>query len=89
MTQFGDILPTMGIECRFVDPQDPQHFAAQIDENTRCLFCETCANPSLQVAVCERATHCIAGRFFRLVGWGLLPPPPCNLLGDADGRGFR
>lgn len=50
MTMFADILPTFGITTRFVDSQDPNNFAAQIDENTRCIFVETCANPSLQVA---------------------------------------
>lgn len=50
MTQFADILPGFGIDVKFVDSQVPANFEAQIDENTRALFCETCANPSLQVS---------------------------------------
>lgn len=48
-TQFNDILPSMGIEVRFVDSQDPQAFANAIDENTRALFCETVSNPALEI----------------------------------------
>ena len=48
-TQFNDILPSLGIEVRFVDSQDPQQFANAIDEKTRALFCETVSNPALEV----------------------------------------
>ena len=48
-TQFNDILPTLGIEVRFVDSQEPENFAARIDDNTRALFCETVSNPALEV----------------------------------------
>jgi len=48
-TQFNDILPALGIEVRFVDSQDPENFAAQIDDKTRALFCETVSNPALEV----------------------------------------
>jgi len=52
-TQFNDILPTLGINVNFVDPNDPQNFAAAIDENTRALFCETVSNPASQIADLE------------------------------------
>ena len=48
-TQFNDILPSLGIEVRFVDSQDPQQFANAIDDKTRALFCETVSNPALEV----------------------------------------
>jgi len=48
-TQFNDILPTLGIEARFVDSNDPQNFAAAIDGNTRAMFCETVSNPTLEI----------------------------------------
>ena len=48
-TQFNDILPGLGITVRFVDANDPQNFAAAIDENTRALFCETVSNPTLEI----------------------------------------
>ena len=52
-TQFNDILPAMGITVKFVDPNDPQNFAAAIDENTKALFCETVSNPAGQIADLE------------------------------------
>jgi O-acetylhomoserine (thiol)-lyase len=42
-------LSTMGIECRFVDPADPESFRAATDDKTRCYFAETLPNPKLQV----------------------------------------
>lgn len=52
-TQFNDILPKLGIEVKFVDPKDPENFAAAIDEKTKALFCETVANPALDVTDLE------------------------------------
>lgn len=52
-TQFNDILPALGITVKFVDSQDPQAFAAAIDEKTRALFCETVSNPALEVTDLE------------------------------------
>jgi len=49
-TQFHDILPQFGIHTRFVDPKDPQHFAAAITDKTKLLYCETVSNPGLDVA---------------------------------------
>lgn len=48
-TQFNDILPSMGIKVNFVDPSDPQNFAAAINENTKAVFCETIGNPALEL----------------------------------------
>ena len=48
-TQFNDILPTLGIEVRFVDSTDPKNFAAVADAKTRAFFCETCSNPACEV----------------------------------------
>ena len=52
-TMFADILPTLGIDCSFVDSQEPANFAAAINENTRALFCETCSNPALEISDLE------------------------------------
>ncbi len=52
-TQFNDILPALGIEVRFVDSQDPQAFAAAIDDKTRAVFCETVSNPACEVTDLE------------------------------------
>jgi len=42
-------LPRFGIETTFVDPRDPQAFAAAIRDETRLLFGETLGNPGLEV----------------------------------------
>ena len=42
-------LPRFGIETTFVDPQDPEAFAAAIRPETRVLFAETVANPRCEV----------------------------------------
>ena len=52
-TQFNDILPTLGIEVRFVDSQEPDEFAQAADENTRAFFTETVSNPALEIADLE------------------------------------
>ncbi len=52
-TQFNDILPTLGINVKFVDSQDPQNFAAAIDGQTRALFVESVSNPALEVTDLE------------------------------------
>lgn len=52
-TQFNDILPTLGIQVKFVDSNDPQNFAQAIDGKTRALFCETVSNPALEITDLE------------------------------------
>ncbi|GAB6053569.1 PLP-dependent transferase [Magnetospira thiophila] len=46
---FANTLTAMGIECRFVDPSDPENFRRAVDSRTRCFFAETLPNPKLQV----------------------------------------
>jgi O-acetylhomoserine (thiol)-lyase len=52
-TQFKDILPKFGITVKFVDSNDPQNFAAAIDDKTRAVFCETVSNPALEIVDLE------------------------------------
>ncbi len=40
-------MSTMGIECRFVDPSDPENFRRATDARTRCYYGETLPNPKL------------------------------------------
>jgi O-acetylhomoserine (thiol)-lyase len=44
---FAHTLPKLGITTTFVDPSDPQNFAAAITEKTRLVFAETMGNPKL------------------------------------------
>jgi O-acetylhomoserine (thiol)-lyase len=46
---FANTLKTMGIECRFVDPADPENFRRVTDKRTRCYYAETLPNPKLTV----------------------------------------
>ncbi|MEO1858018.1 MAG: O-acetylhomoserine aminocarboxypropyltransferase/cysteine synthase family protein [Rubritalea sp.] len=48
-TQFNNILPTLGIEVRFVDPNNLEDVAAAIDDKTRGVFIETISNPASEV----------------------------------------
>ncbi|VDG77157.1 O-acetylhomoserine (thiol)-lyase [Actinobaculum suis] len=48
--QFKHVLPSFGIEVRWVEnPDDPASWAKEIDENTRALFGETIPNPRQDV----------------------------------------
>jgi O-acetylhomoserine (thiol)-lyase len=44
---FRNTMGTMGIECRFVDPSDPENFRRATDARTRCYYGETLPNPKL------------------------------------------
>lgn len=46
---FVNTLGPLGIECRFVDPTDPEAFARASDERTRLWYAETLPNPKLHV----------------------------------------
>jgi len=47
---FAHTFKDLGIEARFVDARNPQHFADKIDDKTRLLFVETIGNPSNDIA---------------------------------------
>ncbi len=58
-TQFNDILPKLGINVSFIDPNNPENFAAAITPKTKALFCESVSNPGLDVAdLAAIAFHC-------------------------------
>ena len=47
---FAHALPRLGIEVRFVDPDDLKAMEANIDDHTRLVFCETIGNPLGNIA---------------------------------------
>ncbi|MBM5811403.1 MAG: aminotransferase class I/II-fold pyridoxal phosphate-dependent enzyme [Gammaproteobacteria bacterium] len=47
---FAHTLPQLGIEVRFVAPDDIDGMAARIDGRTRAVFCESLGNPAGNVA---------------------------------------
>ncbi len=46
---FANTMKDMGIEVRFVDPEDPEAFARATDDKTRAYYAETLPNPKLKV----------------------------------------
>jgi O-acetylhomoserine (thiol)-lyase len=46
---FANTLKDQGIEVRFVDPADPEAFAAPPTTRTRAYYAETLPNPKLTV----------------------------------------
>jgi O-acetylhomoserine (thiol)-lyase len=46
---FANTFKSLGIEARFVDPEDPEAFARATDAKTRAYFGETLPNPKLRV----------------------------------------
>ncbi|HUB97478.1 MAG TPA: O-acetylhomoserine aminocarboxypropyltransferase/cysteine synthase family protein [Stellaceae bacterium] len=46
---FKNTMSSMGIECRFVDPDEPENFLRATDARTRCYYGETLPNPKLTV----------------------------------------
>jgi len=53
-TLFAHTISKWGIEARFVDAQDPNNFAAKIDENTKIVYIETIGNPKNDVLEYEK-----------------------------------
>ena len=50
---FAHTLPQIGIEARFVDPDDVDAVAAKIDARTKAVFCESIGNPAGNVVDIE------------------------------------
>jgi O-acetylhomoserine (thiol)-lyase len=46
---FSNTMKEIGIEVRFVDPEDPEAFARATDDKTRAYYAETLPNPKLKV----------------------------------------
>ncbi len=47
--QFNYTFPRLGIEVTFVDPADPDEFAAAVRPNTKLIYGETLGNPDITV----------------------------------------
>lgn len=51
---FAHTMPQMGIEARFVDPENLDAMAALIDDKTKAVYCETIGNPAGNVLDIEK-----------------------------------
>jgi O-acetylhomoserine (thiol)-lyase len=54
---FAHTMPQLGIEARFVDPEDLDSIAARIDDRTKAVFCESVGNPAGNVVDLEKAAE--------------------------------
>jgi O-acetylhomoserine (thiol)-lyase len=57
---FAHTLPQFGIETRFANSDDPQSFAALIDDKTKAIYCESLGNPRgniTDIAALARIAH--------------------------------
>lgn len=48
-TQFGSILPNLGIHTKFVNPTDPDNYKKAINDKTKAIYSEAIGNPALNV----------------------------------------
>lgn len=55
--QFKNTFSDMGIEVRFVDPDDPENFSKATDEKTRAYYGEVLPNPSFEVFPIEEVAN--------------------------------
>ena len=54
---FAHTFPQMGIETRFVDPENLESMADLIDDRTKCVFCESIGNPGGNIIDLEKAAE--------------------------------
>lgn len=73
-------LRRLGIETRFVDPQDPANFASATDANTRCYFGETLPNPKLRIFPISEVADVAAAHGVPLILDNTMLPTVCRPL---------
>ena len=74
-TQFAVTFKKFGIDCTFVDSDDPENFRRALRPNTRALFAETIANPRLNVLDIEAVAEVAHGHGIPLVVDNTLASP--------------
>jgi O-acetylhomoserine (thiol)-lyase len=74
-SQFGVTFARFGIDCTFVDPDDPENFRRALRPNTKALFAETIANPRLNVLDIEAVGAIARGHGVPLVVDNTLASP--------------
>jgi len=63
----AEMLPTMGVETTFVDPAQPDAFAAATTSRTKVFFTELLGNPTLKIADLRRLARLADDRGVALV----------------------
>ena len=75
---FSNTMKEMGIECRFINPANPEDFRNAIDEKTRCIYAETLPNPKLQVFPIEEVAKIGLDNDIPLIMDNTAAPIICN-----------
>ncbi len=75
---FSNTFKEMGIECRFVNPENPENFRNAIDEKTKCIYAETLPNPKLEVFPIEEVATIGAENNIPLIMDNTAAPLICN-----------
>ena len=68
-------LPQMGIETRFVDPDQPDQIASKIDAKTKAVFCESIGNPAGNVVDLEKFAEVAHAHGVPLIVDNTVPSP--------------
>lgn len=68
-------LPQMGIDTRFVDPDQPDQIAAKIDSRTKAVFCESIGNPAGNVLDLEKFAEIAHAHGVPLIVDNTVPSP--------------
>ncbi|MFA6866839.1 MAG: O-acetylhomoserine aminocarboxypropyltransferase/cysteine synthase family protein [Clostridia bacterium] len=79
---FAVTLPKFGIDCHFVNPNDSEAIIeSKIDDKTRFVFCETIANPAINVVDFEKISKiCKKNKILLIVDNTLATPVICKPL---------
>ena len=72
---FHYTLPKYGIDVKFHPADDPEAFAAQIDDRTKAVFFETLGNPSLLVPDIERIAQLAHAKGVPVIVDNTVPTP--------------
>ena len=72
---FAHTFPQLGVETRFVGPNDFDAIAAQIDERTKAVYCESIGNPAGNVADVERIAEVAHARGVPVIVDNTVPTP--------------
>lgn len=74
----ANTLRRLGIETRFVDPEDPANFTAATDAATRCYFAETLPNPRLRMFPISEVANAAAAYGIPLIVDNTMLPTVCR-----------
>ena len=72
---FAHTFPQMGIEARFVDPEDLDSVAAKIDSKTKAVYCESIGNPAGNVVDLEQLADIAHAHGVPLIVDNTVPSP--------------